>query len=143
MKKLLLLTLAIVTLTSLGYSQSSPTKKNDWEENNLKGKVKSFSEYRFWKIQKTLLEKETYKYDVKGYFIEQNRYSADGKLDNKYTYKYDDKGNLIEQNGYIADGSLKKKETFEFDKKGNWTKKIRFKNQIPENIEEREYEYYE
>ena len=48
MKKLLLLTLAIVTLTSLFYCQNAPVKvKNGWESDNLKGKVKSFTESKY------------------------------------------------------------------------------------------------
>ena len=129
MKKLLLLTLAIVTLTSLFYCQNSPAKvKNGWEANNLKGKVKSetvssySAEDRFGEIQK-----------------------KEGSLSSKYTNKFDDKGNIIESNYYKADGKLDFKVTnkFEFDEKGNWIKEISFKNQIPENIVERKYEYYE
>ena len=177
MKKLLLLTLAILTLTSEGYSQNSPTKKNGWETDNLRGKVKSYTQSsydsaeRFGEIQKTLFSKETYKYDDKSNLIEDNSYYSDSSLNCKWTYKYDDKSNrieaiwyksdgsfygkyinkyddksnLIEENGYNADGSLEYKRIFkyEFDEKGNWIKKISFKNQIPENIKEREYEYYE
>ena len=86
----------------------------------------------------------TYKYDAKGNKIEENSYFI-GLLDRKYTMKYDAKGNLIEGNSYEADGSLDYKYTFkyEFDEKGNWIKRITFKNQIPESIEEREFEYYE
>ena len=130
MKKLLLLTLAIATLTSMVYSQNSPTKKNGWETDNLKGKVKSFTEStygaedRFGEIQK-----------------------KESSFSRTSTEKYDDKGNKIEKNSYNADGKLLEHllETYkyEFDEKGNWTKKISFKNQIPENIEERKYEYYE
>ena len=283
MKKILLLTLAIATLISEGYSQSSDSKdsrtltKNVWEEANLKGKVKSYTESRynaedrFGEIQKiegslywkesfkyddkgNLIEmigysnytfkyddkgnrmeenyynadgilsgkvnynyddkgnrieenyynadgilsgkntykyddkgnqiegnnykvdgsgldlhlrlsgKYTYKYDKKGNQIENNKFNADGILFGKYTYRYDDKGNEIEKNDYNADGSLYHKETYkyddkgnkievngysnytykyEFDAKGNWIKKITFKNQIPENILERIYQYYE
>ena len=86
----------------------------------------------------------TYKYDAKGNKIEENSYFI-GLLDRKYTMKYDAKGNLIEGNSYEADGSLDYKYTFkyEFDEKGNWIKIISFRNQIPESIEEREFEYYE
>ena len=201
--------MAIVTLINLGYSQNSPTKKNGWETDNLRGKVKSYTQSsydsaeRFGEIQEiqkidgSLFNKETYKYDTKGNLIEDNSYYSDSSLNCKWTYKYDDKdnrieangysangsfnekyinkyddkdnrieaiwyksdgklefkyimkydykSNLIEKNGYNADGSLEYKRIFkyEFDEKGNWIKKISFKNQIPENIKEREYEYYE
>ena len=258
MKKLLLLTLAIATLTSMGYSQNSPTKKNGWETDNLRGKVKSYTQSsydsaeRFGEIQEiqkidgSLFNKETYKYDTKGNLIErsirhytvdsfsdkktykydakgnrieangfrgegngqpyeetyqydakgnliytftslftsynykyddngnliegivsgdeggpvcistykyddngntieENNYNPDGSLISKITFEYDDKGNYIERNSYDTEGSFWEKETFKykFDEEGNWIKRITFKNQIPESIEEREYEYYE
>jgi hypothetical protein len=92
----------------------------------------------------SLDSKWTYKYDDKGNQIELNSYNSDGSLSIKWTYKYDDKGNKIEENSYNSDGSLISKWTFiyEFDKQGNWIKRIDFKNEIPEFILEREYEYY-
>ena len=156
--------------------------ENDWTEENLKGKVKSYSEFtyeaeeRFGKIEKgerkgnffesdlkksydekgniieensynsdgRLYLKYTYKYDEKGNKIEQNSYNSDGRLETKWTYKYDKKGNKIEENGYISDGILYDKYTFkyEFDKQGNWINRIDFRNAIPTNFVEREYEYY-
>ena len=84
MKKLLLLTLAIATLTSMGYSQTTPAKKNGWETDNLRGKVKSYTQSS---------------YDSAERFGEiQEIQKIDGSLFNKETYKYDDKSNLIEDN---------------------------------------------
>ena len=87
----------------------------------------------------------TYKYDDNGNTIEENNYNPDGSLISKITFEYDDKGNYIERNSYDTEGSFWEKETFKykFDEEGNWIKRITFKNQIPESIEEREYEYYE
>ena len=129
MKKLLLLTLAIAPLTSLVYSQNSPTKKNGWEKGKLKGKVKSVTEstYEFGHysnaeiLNEIPLEtyKETSQYDEKGNIIKENRYNGDGSLNEKKTYKYDDKGNLIEKNDYGADGILFLKSTSQYDDKGN------------------------
>ena len=130
MKKLLLLTLAIATLTSMGYSQTTPAKKNGWEEANLKGKVKSLTESkygaedRFGEIQKkesSLSSKETYKYDDKGNLIEKNNYNADGFY-YKHTKKFDDKGNKIEENYYNADG-FDYKHTYKYDDKGYFIEK--------------------
>ena len=79
------------------------------------------------------------KYDDKGNEIEET------SLISKDTYKYDDMGNQIEWNSYNSGGGLNFKATskYEFDEKGNWIKKISFTNQIPNNIDERKYEYYE
>ena len=135
MKKLLLLNVGIVSLISLFSCQNSatPVKKNSatplvktgWEDDGLKGKVKFFTESpygaedRFGEIQKT-------------------------NLSSKKTYKYDDKGNEIEVCSYES-GILFMTEIYEykFDQYGNWIKKSSFENQIPKNIYERKYEYYE
>ena len=104
------------------------TIENDWTEENLKGKVKSYSEFtyeaeeRFGKIEKGerdfcfFLKKS---YDEKGNKIEENRYYSDGRCRYKYTYKYDEKGNIIEKNTYNSDGRLEYKYTYKYDEKGN------------------------
>ncbi len=107
-------------------------KKTDWAKYNLKGKVKSFTNFsyeaieRFGKIEKG--EKIDYdlgnfqiKYNDKGNIIEENRYNLDGSLDEKstYQYKYDTKGNKIEKNEYNSDGSLSYKKVYKYDSKGN------------------------
>jgi hypothetical protein len=35
------------------------------------------------------------------------------------------------------------KYTFQYDEQQNWTKEIRFTNEVPQTITEREYQYYE
>lgn len=119
----------------------------------------------------SLVKKYLYSYDDKGNMIEKSSYNADGNLswrnnykyddkgniieeDNFYpsniikhhknTYKYDDKGNMIEDISYNEDGSLYTKNTFkyEFDKKGNWILVIRYINDIPRFLSEREIEYF-
>jgi hypothetical protein len=127
-----MLTLAFISLTSLFYCQNSPIHvKNGWEEENLKGKVKSYTESkygaedRFGKIQKkNLYAKYTNKYDDKGNKIEKSLYNRAGSLDSKETYKYDydDKGNKIKVNIYDAEGDLSLwsvKCTNKYDDKGN------------------------
>lgn len=59
------------------------------------------------------------KYDDKGNLIEKDNYDSDGKLTSKTKYKYDGKGNEIERNIYKPDGSLDSKWTFKYDNKGN------------------------
>ena len=122
MKKLLLLTLAIAALTSEGYAQNSPTKKNGWETDNLKGKVKSFTEStygaedRFGEIQKKALDSfKTFEYTVKGSRIKSTHYDANGRIEGAWIYKYDAKGNLIEWATYNADGSLSSRQTFKYN----------------------------
>ncbi|MCG8794595.1 hypothetical protein [Tenacibaculum finnmarkense] len=85
------------------------------------------------------------KYDNKGNEVEMRYYDSGGNFDEEYYSKYDNKGNKIEMSSSNAFGK-KSKYIYKydnFDKKGNWTKKITFKNEIPDDILEREFEYFE
>ena len=137
MKNLLLLTLAIATLTSLVYSQNSPTKKNGWETDNLKGKVKSYTqskygaEDRFGEIQKKALDSfKTFEYTVKGSRIKSTHYDANGRIEGAWIYKYDAKGNLIEWATYNADGSLSSRQTFKYNVNSDLTEHNLYKKNI-------------
>ncbi len=109
-----------------------------------------------------LSDKIIYKYDKKGNLIETNRYYADGSLLSKGVFKYNQKGNKIETNTYYPNGNLDSKLLYDekgntiemtlfnseykfeyvFDNEGNWTNRIKFENNIPQQITEREIEYF-
>lgn len=119
----------VITILALN-SCSNQTKKNDWTEDNLKGKVQSYTEFsykaeeRFGNIEKGIKKREygydiQFKYDDKGNKIEKNEYNSDGSLNNKHVYKYDEKGNNIEINSYSSDGNLQNKWTYKYDEKYN------------------------
>ena len=121
MKYAIIILLAIV---AQGYSNDKV--ENDWTKDELKGRVRSFSQFiyvvvdRFGNIEKgNCLDYIQIKYDEKGNRIEENEYNSDGSLKSKATYKYDEKGNKIEENRYNSDGSLDKKYTYKYDEKGN------------------------
>lgn len=102
-------------------SCNSSKKENDWDKNDIKGKVKSITEIsyeakdRFGKIEK-ISRKRKYdfiydyqkKYDIEGYMIENKEFNSDGSLKSKIIYKYDDMGKLIEGNENNSDGSFLK-----------------------------------
>jgi hypothetical protein len=92
----------------------------------------------------SLIKKFTYKYDDKGNRIENSRFTSDGNIEKKYTYKYEDMGNAIEENCYTSDGILLSKYTYkyEYDNQENWNKQIRFEDDKPKYIIEREIKYY-
>lgn len=100
-------------------------------------------EEKLYNSKGILTNKNTYTYDDKANLTEHTEYGSAGFYV-KNTYAYDEQGNQIEQNRYNADGSLEKKysRAYEYDTQGNWTKKLSFKNKIPEYIQVREYEYY-
>lgn len=71
---------------------------------------------------------EMYKYDRKGYLIEENEFNENSELVSKYTYKYNSKGKKIERNSFITTDEIDKKTIIEYDSIGNL-------------IEVRDYEY--
>jgi uncharacterized lipoprotein NlpE involved in copper resistance len=122
LKPTLIILFALILLSGC----SNQKNKNDWEKDNLKGKVKSLKVFdfkavdRFGKIEKdSLKSKSIYTYDVKGNRIETNIYNSDGSLSDNFSYKYDDKENKIESNRYTSDGRLYLKMLDQYDNKGN------------------------
>lgn len=84
------------------------------------------------------------KCDITGKIIEKNIYNSDESLKEKYTYKYDDKDNTIEINTFDSGNILKLKNNVNiiYDNEGNWINKTFLKNDIVQEIIEREYTYY-
>lgn len=109
-------------------SCNSDKKENDWDKNNLKGKVKSITEIsyeakdRFGKIEKVSRKRkyDIYDYQKKfnneGYLIEKKEFNSDDRL--KFIIKYDDIGNPIEGNEHISDGSFLKRYINIYNDKG-------------------------
>jgi len=66
-------------------------------------------------------------------------------LNFKTLFKFDEKGNKTEESRYDINGNLvlDVNYKYDYDDKGNWIRKIKFENEIPEYILEREIEYYE
>ncbi len=110
------------------------------EKENLKGKVKSYTELSFEAIEhlgniekgKKIVNSWKYdverKYDKYGKQIEWYGYKSDGSLYIKYTYKYDEHGNSIEENWSNSDGTLKMSHTYEYkyDINGNMVEKMQY-----------------
>ena len=110
-------------------------KKNDWTEENLRGKVKSKNEVQYRAIDSA---GEIYKgqissrlftlYDTNGNKTEEIFYGTDDILKFNSTYKYDNNRNLIERRyHYYPDSTQDHKLTFKYNEKGynieyNYTK---------------------
>ena len=147
---------AIIFVALIAFNCSTEKFENDWTKDNLRGKVKSFTEVsykvvsRFGNIEKGERERQFFYFDIQkiynenGNVIEENKYKSDGRLAFKYTYHYDEKGNRVEKNRYGSDGKLYWRETFEYeyDSRGNWVKRIDFEDDKPKYILVREYEYF-
>lgn len=113
MKKAYLFLVCAVVLVNCGYTQwiDPYNFKFCWKVDNLKGKVKSFTEfgYSFEKLsggveQKKLFGKATYCYDSLGNRIKDITYDSSINWCSINTYKYNEDGNQIEQIWEIRDG---------------------------------------
>jgi len=118
-------------LLFIGFSNETYSQKNDIEEMNLKGKVKSLKKDSYEVIKKNgeihkgkiVIEYESKQYfifDTKGNKIEEGsyKYETDGSIIT-YTYKYNDKGNKTEKKKYYIDGGLETKYIYKYDDIGN------------------------
>ncbi len=116
------------------YSCTSEKKENDWTKENLKGKVKSYTNRTYKTLERfgnveigertsSMGFDDQKKFDEKGYLIESNKYLDDGTLFFCYKNKYDDVGNMTELICYDTEGILTFREKYEYDSKGNLIEK--------------------
>jgi hypothetical protein len=150
---------ATILILIISGSLSAQIKQNDLEKELIIGKVKSMvqidsSKYEYRKTELNYNEKgflvknknywmgklsgiTDYKYDAKGYLVEEKETDTTGKTTNKKVYLNDIKGNVSQITTYW-DGSSKPDlvETFKRDVKGNIinkTEKDPGKNLITKN----------
>jgi hypothetical protein len=137
--------LSLLFVSSICFGQ----KKNDWQKNGLKGRVKSITTTVYNATEKfgepvkgEIKEKSeivtiqfdtkgmiihpkkgantVYKYDTKGNKIEETAYGSDNStIISKRVYKYDASGNVIEEINYNSDGELTEKKVNTYDANGN------------------------
>jgi hypothetical protein len=122
------------------YNKSNQITKLTYQYDSLNHKI----EEKYFNINGSLSVSTKYKYDEKGFMIEENKehFPEIDILSKKITYKYDLHGNKIEE---ISDGKFGGKWTFkyEYDLHHNWTKQIAFEEEKPLYIIERGILYYE
>lgn len=84
-------------------------------------------------------------YDVSGNKTQTNGYNSDNSLEDKRIYVYDTGGNITEEIWYNSEGRLEDKSTYnyQYDKCDNWIEIIKFVDDKPFEITEREITYYE
>jgi len=121
----------------------SQKKENSWSLSNLKGKVKSYTQYSYKAIktsnkikkrERTTDDhyKQIFNYNDKGYLLESLSYNEKDSLNNKFSYKYNEKGNLIELRQYELyykphfniKIKKEKKTLFKYDEKENMIETI-------------------
>ena len=118
--------------------------KKHTKQYDVNGNEIEFNFYEYGELVST----KTCKYDENGNTIEDNRIHHDDEDADwertTYSYGYDENGNIIEKNCYKSDRSLEYKHTYryEFDEKNNYIKSIKYLNDNPKSIIEREIEYF-
>jgi hypothetical protein len=91
-----------------------------------------------------LLWKYEYQYDARGNKTEWQVKGGNNQPTQIHRYKHDDNNNMVEENIFNPDGRLVSRftYTYRFDKAGNWIEKIKYENNQPVEIREREIVYY-
>ncbi|WP_143569722.1 hypothetical protein [Tenacibaculum agarivorans] len=102
------------------------TEKNDWDLENLKGQVKSFTELSYEIIEEKKQENHYQKiiknYDRKGKIINEFLYKFDG-AGNKFIPEYNEEGQKTQMYCYVNNSDrLLYKWIYFYDEKGNKTK---------------------
>lgn len=105
-----------------------------------------------YKNDTNVISFKTYENDIYGNIIVENYFTDKKQLQlEKTTYAYDKKGNLIKKGNYKIKKEVEKagfylvdqiSYVYKYDKKYNWTQKTIFKNNVPQEIVERELLYY-
>lgn len=86
----------------------------------------------------------TFKYDQYGRIYSDEEFDKNGQMERKILLNYDRDGNLVSRKSLNKNGELIGKEKYEykFDKHGNWIHMIRFVEDHPFVIVEREITYF-
>lgn len=116
----------IVTLIfAILFLSTCKKEKEDQVLTDMKGNVKTITEYRYKGIYKNgkiekgdFRDKTITKYNVEGKITEENIYFTDGSLESMIVYKYIDKNNF-ESFQYESNGTLIYKYTGKMDNNGN------------------------
>lgn len=116
----------ILSLLILFFSLISWTgekERNDWEKNELKGKVKSYTEFHYEldssaKTDQDFLPKIKKSFNVQGYIIEDLNYNEEGILDSETRYTYNENNRPAEALHYDGEGHLESIFTSEYDAQG-------------------------
>lgn len=115
-----------LVLITIFQSCSGKQDDNDWTKENLKDKVKSYSEIHyeafeeFGEIKKRKkLYGFNYDFDLSGNLIVKEYLNSDGSLNSKDITKYDDLGNKIDWSFYDTNGTLYSKFIYSYDSNKN------------------------
>src|SRR4051812_20795883 len=92
--------------------------KNDLQRQNLKGKIKTLTEYEYQLApdrKDSLKWKAISNFDEKGNIIGFATYSEDQQILSRSVYNYNDSGRLVDVQRFRADGILNAKTIYKYD----------------------------
>lgn len=106
---------------------------------------KGVTEIHFVNSNKELEEKQVKKVDEKNNVILLSSYDINNFLISKYTYEFDARNNIISIKKFFKDDSLITHWVikYSYDKEGNWVKQIRYQDNVPAYIIERDVLYFD
>ena len=125
---------AVLLLTAIACNSQPKSKREhqlNWQRYNLKGKVKSITEFNYKEYvhesQLTSVEaKVNMVFDKAGNLVDQTVYLRQERFASHNTYKNDGAGNCTEMNDWQEDGSLDRKYFYQYDGAGNRINEKRF-----------------
>jgi hypothetical protein len=126
-----------------GYSDDKLTYAISYKYDSSGFKVEENSSFS---ANNSANQKLLFTYDSRGNEIKSVAMKDDKKSNYSFTYGYNDSDNVVSENFYDANGNMLTWSSYkylEYDKAGNWIKRIKFKNDEPVEITEREIEYYQ
>ena len=132
-----LMSLLLITSCNAKKTHDTTPKRQgyrEWElDRNLYGDVDSvtITNYKFTDkfgelVKDRIINKDVYKFNLRGDVVEMIGYNSDGSLMGKILHKYDSQGNMIEEASYNGDGSLREKSLYKYDSQGNKIEEARY-----------------
>lgn len=136
MKRLLFIGLGLALLTAC----SKTEVKNDWQLNDLKGKVQTLKEYSYQAVKqngtitKGARERDTLAgagqdkiltFNKNGGLVQDEEFNSKGQLASKTQFQYEKNGRKKDAMWFLPDGSLFLKTTYSYDKHGNLSAETR------------------
>ncbi|MBN1410121.1 MAG: hypothetical protein JW969_04700 [Spirochaetales bacterium] len=129
-KVLIVILMLLFIFTNLSGENLS---KWTFDENEVKGKIKSYTLYEViykenfgaW-IEQARYKVITQNYDEQGRIMDTVVFNMDGSVKSKGQMKYNSRGDLIEERGYTADNILIFKSEYKYDSNGKNTEKTMY-----------------
>lgn len=113
----------------------------NWAEDYKIGDIVENTDYYYEVILNDLFAKVLYKYDYRGYCLEENYLKVDGSLSFKFVSKYDFRGNKLEMGYFHGNGRLSWMTKFKYDRYDNLIESRVYKSNRIAVLSEYKYQF--